>query len=270
MSTARPSGAPRRPRRRSPAKDWTPSIFTPVSRRSESARSSAASTPATSTWWSPPTPSAWESTSRTCAQSCTPRFRARLRATSRRPAGRDGDGAHAHCLLLFDPDDTEQQFSLTARARLERRDIQAVLRAIRRLDERRRRHHADTEDAVVATAGEILLQDRRRRILARQSHGRRPGAHRHRVARGIEARATRREPHECVSLLPACPERGGCSRTHCARGQPAQHSKRCPGADAARRPSPDARRPGHRCDHRRPDERMRLLAAAASQGVQHA
>ena len=75
-------------------------------------------------------------------------------------AGRAGrDGAHAHCLLLFEPDDTEQQFSLTARARLERRDIQAVLRAVRRLDARRRRHHADTEDAVVATSGEILLQD---------------------------------------------------------------------------------------------------------------
>ena len=75
-------------------------------------------------------------------------------------AGRAGrDGAHAHCLLLFEPDDTERQFSLTARARLQRRDIQAVLRAVRRLDARRRRHHADTEDAVVATSGEILLQD---------------------------------------------------------------------------------------------------------------
>ena len=75
-------------------------------------------------------------------------------------AGRAGrDGAPAHCLLLFEPDDPERQFSLTAGARLERRDIQAVLRALRRLDERRRRHHADTEDAVVATAGEILLQD---------------------------------------------------------------------------------------------------------------
>ena len=42
---------------------------------------------------------------------------------------------------------------------MERRDIQAVLRALRRLDERRRRHHADTEAAVVATSGEILLQD---------------------------------------------------------------------------------------------------------------
>ena len=75
-------------------------------------------------------------------------------------AGRAGrDGALAHCLLLFEPEDPEQQFSLTARSRLERRDIQAILRALRRLDRRRRRHHADTEDAVVATAGEILLED---------------------------------------------------------------------------------------------------------------
>ena len=75
-------------------------------------------------------------------------------------AGRAGrDGAPAHCLLLFEPGDAEQQFSLTARSRLERRDIQAVLRAIRRLDGRRLRHHGDTEDSVIATAGEILLED---------------------------------------------------------------------------------------------------------------
>ncbi len=75
-------------------------------------------------------------------------------------AGRAGrDGRPAHCLLLFEPGDPEQQFSLTARSRLERRDIQAVLRALRRLDQRRRRHHGDTEDTVVATSGEILLED---------------------------------------------------------------------------------------------------------------
>ena len=75
-------------------------------------------------------------------------------------AGRAGrDGGHAHCLLLFEPDDSEKQFSLTARSRLERRDIQAVLRALRRLDQRRRHHHGDSEDAVIATSGEILLQD---------------------------------------------------------------------------------------------------------------
>ena len=75
-------------------------------------------------------------------------------------AGRAGrDGQPAHCLLLFEDGDPEQQFSLTARSRLERRDIQAVLRALRRLDQRRRRHHGDTEDTVVATSGEILLED---------------------------------------------------------------------------------------------------------------
>ena len=75
-------------------------------------------------------------------------------------AGRAGrDGENAHCLLLFEPDDAEQQFSLTARSRLGRRDIQAVLRALRRLDQRRRRHHGETEDAVIATSAEILLQD---------------------------------------------------------------------------------------------------------------
>ena len=77
-------------------------------------------------------------------------------------AGRAGrDGEPAHCLLLFAGDDPEKQFSLTARSRLERRDIQAVLSALRRLDKRRRRHHDNTEDAVVATTGEILVEDSR-------------------------------------------------------------------------------------------------------------
>ncbi|MCY4150776.1 MAG: RecQ family ATP-dependent DNA helicase [Aestuariivita sp.] len=75
-------------------------------------------------------------------------------------AGRAGrDGARAQCLLLFEPDDAEQQFSLTANSRLDRRDIQVVLRAIRRLDDRRRRHQRAAEDSVIATAGEILLED---------------------------------------------------------------------------------------------------------------
>ena len=76
-------------------------------------------------------------------------------------AGRAGrDGERAHCLLLFDDDDPEKQFSLAARSRLERTDIQAVLRALRRLDRRRQRHHNDREDAIVATSGEILIEDR--------------------------------------------------------------------------------------------------------------
>ena len=72
-------------------------------------------------------------------------------------AGRDGDPAA--CLLLFADDDPEKQFSLTARSHLEQRDIQAVLRALRRLDDRRQRHSEAQEDAVVATSGEILIED---------------------------------------------------------------------------------------------------------------
>lgn len=76
-------------------------------------------------------------------------------------AGRAGrDGKPARCLLLFADEDPEKQFSLTARARLERRDIQAVLRAIRRLDSQRRRHSEDVENDVVATSGEILIEDK--------------------------------------------------------------------------------------------------------------
>ena len=75
-------------------------------------------------------------------------------------AGRAGrDGESAHCLLLFEPGDAEQQFSLTARSRLEQRDIQTVLRAIRRLDLRRLRHSSDQENSIIATSGEILLED---------------------------------------------------------------------------------------------------------------
>ena len=72
-------------------------------------------------------------------------------------ASRDGDPAA--CLLLFADDDPEKRFSLTARSHLEQRDIQAVLRALRRLDDRRQRHSEAEEDAVVATSGEILVED---------------------------------------------------------------------------------------------------------------
>jgi ATP-dependent DNA helicase RecQ len=71
-------------------------------------------------------------------------------------AGRAGrDRATARCVLLYAEGDVERQFALSARSRLTRREIQAVLRAIERLD--RRRHGGDGE--VVATAGEILLED---------------------------------------------------------------------------------------------------------------
>ena len=64
-------------------------------------------------------------------------------------AGRDGDPAH--CVLLYDRGDVEWQFSLAARDRLTRREIAAVLRALRALARRNKRG-----GKVVATAGEIL------------------------------------------------------------------------------------------------------------------
>ncbi len=70
-------------------------------------------------------------------------------------AGRAGrDRAQARCVLLYTPEDVERQFGLSARSRLTRREIQAVLKAVRRLD---RRKHQDGE--VVATSGEILAAE---------------------------------------------------------------------------------------------------------------
>ena len=70
-------------------------------------------------------------------------------------AGRAGrDQKAARCILLYTAKDVERQFGLAARSRLQRHEIQAVLRALRSLD---RRHRLDGE--VVATPGEILLED---------------------------------------------------------------------------------------------------------------
>jgi ATP-dependent DNA helicase RecQ len=71
-------------------------------------------------------------------------------------AGRAGrDRAPAECVLLYHTDDIERQFSLTARSRLERREIGAILKALRRLDERGR-----NRGMVVATAGEIVREEK--------------------------------------------------------------------------------------------------------------
>ena len=70
-------------------------------------------------------------------------------------AGRAGrDQETARCILLYTSNDVERQFGLAARSRLQRHEIQAVLRALRGLD---RRNKLDGE--VVATPGEILLED---------------------------------------------------------------------------------------------------------------
>lgn len=70
-------------------------------------------------------------------------------------AGRAGrDQLAARCVLLYCADDVEQQFGLSARSRLPLHEIQAVLRALRRLAGKRR--PPDEAVEVVATPGEIL------------------------------------------------------------------------------------------------------------------
>ena len=70
-------------------------------------------------------------------------------------AGRAGrDRAPANCVLLFTPEDVERQFSLSARSRLARHEIGAILKALRRLDSRQR------TGEVVATPGEIVREEK--------------------------------------------------------------------------------------------------------------
>lgn len=68
-------------------------------------------------------------------------------------AGRDRD--HAECVLLFAEEDVERQFTLTARSRLARHEIGAILKALKRLDEK-----TSKKGNVVATSGEIVRAER--------------------------------------------------------------------------------------------------------------
>ena len=68
-------------------------------------------------------------------------------------AGRDRDPAQ--CVLLFNSDDVDRQFSLSARSRLARHEIGAILKSIRRLDSRTRKN-----GEVIATAGEIVKEEK--------------------------------------------------------------------------------------------------------------
>ena len=70
-------------------------------------------------------------------------------------AGRAGrDGEPARCVLLYSNDDIEKQFSLSARSRLDKQEIAAILKSLRRLGRRSKR-----EGEVVATPGEIVRED---------------------------------------------------------------------------------------------------------------
>jgi ATP-dependent DNA helicase RecQ len=73
-------------------------------------------------------------------------------------AGRDRDPAT--CVLLFAVEDVERQFSLSARSRLARHEIGAILKALRRVDERTKK-----TGTVVATSGEIVRAELDREFL---------------------------------------------------------------------------------------------------------
>ncbi len=70
-------------------------------------------------------------------------------------AGRAGrDQSRAKCVLLYSEEDVERQFGFATRAQLKRDEINGVLKALRRLNEK---NHFGGE--VVATVGEILRAD---------------------------------------------------------------------------------------------------------------
>ena len=73
-------------------------------------------------------------------------------------AGRAGrDQEPASCVLLYAGSDVERQFSLSARSRLARHEIGAILRALRRLDVK-----TSKQGEVIATSGEIVRAERDR------------------------------------------------------------------------------------------------------------
>ena len=73
-------------------------------------------------------------------------------------AGRAGrDGKPARCILLFQPADIERQFSMNARNRLDRNEISAVLRALRRM-----KRKVGPLANVETTAGELIREDQER------------------------------------------------------------------------------------------------------------
>ena len=70
-------------------------------------------------------------------------------------SGRAGrDRASARCILMYTSEDVDRQFGLSARSRLTRREIQAVLKGLRNIDRRNR-----LGGEVIATSGEILLDE---------------------------------------------------------------------------------------------------------------
>lgn len=74
-------------------------------------------------------------------------------------AGRAGrDRKEARCVLLYTPEDVERQFGMSARSRLTRKEIQAILKSLRNLDKKKRKGGKPGGE-VIATSGEILAED---------------------------------------------------------------------------------------------------------------
>lgn len=70
-------------------------------------------------------------------------------------AGRAGrDRAPARCVLLYTAEDVERQFGMSAHSRLSQREIQSVLKSLRRLE---RKKQGGSE--LIATTGEILSEE---------------------------------------------------------------------------------------------------------------
>lgn len=70
-------------------------------------------------------------------------------------AGRAGrDQQPAQCILMETEPDIERQFSMSARSQLTQREINAVLRSLRRL-----KRWKSAEEDIVATTGEILVEE---------------------------------------------------------------------------------------------------------------
>jgi ATP-dependent DNA helicase RecQ len=116
-------------------------------------------------------------------------------------AGRAGrDRAPANCVLLFSPEDVERQFSLSARSRLARHEIGAILKALRRMEK-----HKSGE--VVATPGEIVREEKDQEFERDKTHRRHPREDRRGLAGGSDALSAARRT--------GC----RCSRRRCASGR---------------------------------------------------
>lgn len=77
-------------------------------------------------------------------------------------AGRAGrDQSEARCVLMYTQEDVEWQFGMSARSRLGKAEISAILKSLRTLDQKNRKHASKGQErgVVVATSGEMLVEE---------------------------------------------------------------------------------------------------------------